>query len=161
MGWIFSGATGEREISVFLLKIKSGKSVRGDFSKTLCPKMKGSWLPKSRSFWAHLCYQYNISTYKCSWSASTVGHQWGQALVWVPTGPPALQSSPPRAHAASTWNICVSFAGSCTWERKGLEKGRRQALSPLILETLYLTLLKTIRSAGDFFLKLIQNKNRN
>lgn len=28
------------EISVFLPKIKSGKSMRGDFSKTLCPKTK-------------------------------------------------------------------------------------------------------------------------
>lgn len=150
------------EISVFLSKIKSGKSMRGDFSKTLCPKTKWQG-PDSLNPGASA----HISATNIMSQCTNVHDQPGPSVNSNRTaGAPALQSSPPRAHAAPTWNICVStwmaeaFSGSCTQERKGLEK-REEAPSPLILETLYLTLLKTIRSAGDFFKKLIQNKNRN
>lgn len=76
-------------------------------------------------------------------------------------GPPGLHSSPLRAHA-HTWNAWVSawMAEQQPHLRKNGDWRKKDSTVTVILETPYLTLSKTIRYTGYFFLKLNPKQNK-
>lgn len=140
--------------------------MRWSFSKSLCPKLAGSWLPKPRRLCAHLCHQHDVSLYRCAWLVFTVSYQWGQDPVWIPTGRLDLQVS--RVHLSELmWHspehlrVCVMAERppALREERDSSQRGRRMARLPLILEVSMLDSFKDCQICLQlFFLKLIQKK---